>query len=54
MDSIGLIWILTGAFSFVLGVVLSVMFTTILNRHTNELIPISVTTRKRVANYQHR
>jgi hypothetical protein len=54
MDSIGLIWIWAGTFSFVLGMALSVMFAKILNRQTKELIPISVTTRKRLTNRLHR
>ena len=54
MDSIGLIWIWAGALSLVLGMVLSVVFTTVLNRYTKALIPISITTRKRSANCLHR
>jgi predicted lysophospholipase L1 biosynthesis ABC-type transport system permease subunit len=54
MDSLGLIWIWVGALSIVLGMVLSVVFTTVLNWHNKVLIPISVTTRTRITNCLHR
>jgi hypothetical protein len=54
MDSIGLIWIWVGTFSSVAGMALSVVFTKTLNHPTRMLLPISVTTRKRLANGLHR
>jgi len=50
MDSNGLIRIWAGTFSFLLGMALSMVFTALLNRPTKVFLPISLKTRKRLAN----